>query len=312
MMKKLFILLTLSIYLMNFGFAQKAYKSEKPAYVIYNKKGKRVSYDEMVKELAKHDICLFGELHDCSVSHWMEKIVTKDLLKIKGRENFMVGGEMWEADQQLLMDEFTLYGLVDKKGYVAAAKNWPNFRDYKPLVGIALRNNLKFVCSNIPRRYANIIYKKGLNYLDSLPQEAYKYLPARPIHFNLEEKCYKDMGSVFGPDADHTTKKAAKKTFSAMSNFKGSNLVRAQAIKDATMAYRILKFWKKGKFMIHYNGVYHSMNDSAICYYLRFYNPEVDYVTISVSRQANVLELQEGNNTGDFNIVVDESLPTSY
>ncbi len=296
----------------NTSFAQdkknkvKNYKNDFPAYVIYNSQGKRVTFNEMMDKLGEHDICLFGELHDDPISHWMEKTITLRLFEQKGSD-LIIGGEMWETDQQLIMDEFTLHRLIDKKAYTEGARNWPNFRDYKPLVGIALRNNLKFVCSNIPRRYANIIYKKGPNYLDSLPEEAYKYLPPMPIHFDLNQPAYKAMGSIFGPDKDVVNKSKVP-----MMNYKGSNLVKAQAIKDATMAYNILKFWKKGKYMIHYNGVYHSQNHQSICYYLKYYNPDIDFVTISVAKQDNVLELKKENNTGDFNIIVSENMTTTY
>lgn len=288
--------------------AKKVYKNNFPAYVIYNAKGKQVTFREMLKEIGKHDICLFGEYHDDPISHWLEKIVTLEMLKEKGKK-LVLGGEMWESDEQLLMDEFILHGLVDKKGYVEAARKWPNFKDYKPLLGIALRNKLKFVCTNIPRRYANIIYKKGEHYLDSLPKQAYQYLPPMPIHFDLEQPAYKQMLSVFGPsDASHKPKRGGN----PMMAYKGENLVKAQAIKDATMAHFILKNWKKGQFFMHYNGVYHSMHGQSIGYYLKYYNKDVDIITINVSRQNNNMKLDETNNTGDFNIVVNEDVTTTY
>lgn len=287
---------------------KETYKNNFPAYVIYNSKGKQITFADMMENLPKHDICLFGEFHDDPISHWLEKMVTEELVKEKG-SNLVLGGEMWEADQQLLMDEFVIHKLIDKKMYVESAKNWPNFDDYKPLLGIALRNNLKFVCTNIPRRYARIIYKKGEAYLDSLPKQAYQYLPPLPIHYDLKQPAYKKMLDVFGSDdkADHEQKNG-----NPMMNYKGSNLVKAQAIKDATMAHNILKNWEKGKYFMHYNGVYHSKDYQSIYYYLKYYNPDVDVVTISVFRQDNVMDLEEDNNTADFNIIVQENVTKTY
>lgn len=284
---------------------EKQFQNDFPAYIIYDNKGEKVTYSHMVQELKKHEICLFGEFHDDPISHWMEKMVTKEILKAKG-DSLILGGEMWETDQQLLMDEL-LGGLIDKKSYTQAAINWPNFRDYKPLVGIALKNNLRFVCTNIPRRYANIIYKKGEQYLDSLPKEAYRYLPPLPIHFDLEQPAYAKLLSVFASDSHSKSRSAGP-----MGNFKGSNLVKAQAIKDATMAYNILKNWEKDKYFIHYNGVFHSKNQQGIYFYLKYYNPKVDIVTISVSRQESVMELEAPNNTANFNIVVQENITKTY
>lgn len=316
-MKKLTALLLISFLIFNTSFAKKdknkdkqqTYNSDLPAYVIYNSDGEKVTFAEMMKELYAHDICLFGEMHDDPIVHWLEKIVTQELVNEKGSD-LVLGGEMWEADQQLLMDEFMVHGLVDRQMYVESAKNWPNFRDYKPLLGIALRNDLKFVCTNIPRRYARVIYKKGIEYLDSLPEQAYQYLPPMPVHFDLTQPAYANMLSVFGPDDKAKDNNAG--AAAAMMQYKGSNLVKAQAIKDATMAYRILQNWEEGKYFLHYNGAYHSKFYDSIYYYLKYYKPEVDIVTIHTWKVANVMELPEEENAADFNIMVPSSMPTTY
>lgn len=281
------------------------YSNNFPAYVIYNSNGEQITFTHMMEELGKHDICLFGEFHDDPISHWLEKVVTENLYEEKG-QNLVLGGEMWETDQQLLMDEL-LGGLIDKKSYTEAANNWPNFADYKPLVGVAIKNKLKFICTNIPRRYANIIYKKGEAYLDSLPQQAYQYLPPLPVHYDLTQPAWANMLNLFAPDSDSHASSS-----NPMAKYKGTNLVKAQAIKDATMAHNILKNWEKGKYFLHYNGVYHSKNHQSIVYYLNHYKPEADVVTISVSRQKDVLNLENDNNTGDYNIVVQELVSKTY
>jgi uncharacterized iron-regulated protein len=61
-----FLTLTLSVAFM-MGFA-----SDKPAYLIYNKKGKQVSYEEMLKASSQAEVVFFGELHNNAISHWMQ------------------------------------------------------------------------------------------------------------------------------------------------------------------------------------------------------------------------------------------------
>lgn len=305
---KTMILCLLLGHTVSFAQTTKEYTNDLPAYVIYNAEGEKVSFGEMMQELYKHDVCLFGEMHDSYVAHWLEKMVTEDLVKEKG-ENLVMGGEMWETDQQLLMDEFILTDYVDKKAYIEAAKNWPNFRDYKPLLGIALRNHIKFVCTNIPRRYAKVVYKKGIEYLDSLDKKAYQYLPPLPIHFDLTQPAYANMMSVFGSD---DTNHKPTNTANPMMAYKGSNLVKAQAIKDATMAYNILQNWQKGQYFIHYNGTYHSKNYDAIYYYLKYYNSDIDVVTIHTWTTKNVMDLPKDENAADFNIMIPKTMPKSY
>lgn len=285
---------------------EKAFQNDLPAYMIYDKDGSKVSFSAMIEELKKHEILLFGELHDDPIAHWLEKMVTRKIVEAK-KDSVILGGEMWETDQQLLLNEL-LNGTIDKKTYLQYDINWPNFRDYKPLIGIAMKNDLPFICTNIPRRYANIIYKKGEQYLDSLSDQAKSYLPPMPVYYDLEQPAYAGMLSLFASDDSDNS----HNSHNPMAKFKGPNLVKAQAIKDATMAHNILKHWEKGKYFIHYNGVYHSQNYQSIYFYLKHYKPEVDIVTLSVSRQDDVLQLQDRNNTGDFNIVVAESMNRTY
>ena len=279
------------------------FQNDMPAYMIFDSTGKKVTYAHMVNELAKHQICLFGEFHDDPISHWLEKKVTYALADLKG-DSLVLGGEMWEADDQLIVDEL-LDGTLSKKDYTTIANNWPNFRDYKALMGVAMKNDLRFVCTNIPRRYASIIYKRGEQYLDSLPEQVYAYLPPLPVHYDLTQPAYASMLSLFADEPNPNSK-------NPMAHYKGANLVKAQAIKDATMAHFILKNWDEDKFFLHYNGVYHSKNHQSICYYLEYYKPGVDVVTISVSRQESALELSADNNTGDFNIVVQKDMHKTY
>jgi len=54
------------------------------AYQIYNAKGKKVTYDKMVKQLQDKDVVLFGEFHDNSLAHWLQLELTKSLAQKRG------------------------------------------------------------------------------------------------------------------------------------------------------------------------------------------------------------------------------------
>lgn len=293
--------------------AQSVYSTDLPAYVIYDAQGEKVSFAQMIDELLSADVCLFGELHNDPISHWLELSVAKHLYQNKGQD-LVLGAEMFEADNQLLMDEMVL-GFIDMDTYVSASVLWPNFTtDYKPLVVFAQSAGLKFVCTNIPRRYANIVYKKGIEYIDSLSSQAQSYLPNLPIHFNLEEKAYKDMAASFPSDEQFEAMKGKMMSGApqAMMASKPSNLVKAQAIKDATMAHFIVENWEKGKLFYHFHGEFHSANHSGICYYLKYYNPEITYKTISVNKSEDPLEFDAAQSRADFNIVVQGDMTQTY
>ena len=84
-------------------FVFAAFKSDKPAYFLYNKDGKDVKYEKMMKQLEDADIVLFGESHDNPVAHWLELEVTKDLYEQK-KGNLVLGAELFESDNQVILN----------------------------------------------------------------------------------------------------------------------------------------------------------------------------------------------------------------
>ncbi len=154
-----------------------AMKSDKPAYRIFDLKGRTAEYEKVVKSALDSDIILFGELHNSPICHWLELELTKDLYA-ETKENLVMGAEMFESDDQLVLNEY-LSGKVKEKNFEAEAKLWDNYKtDYKPLVQYALKNKIPFVATNIPRRYASLVNKSGFEGLDSLSNEAKAYSPS--------------------------------------------------------------------------------------------------------------------------------------
>ena len=80
-----------------------AMKSDKPAYQFYNLKGKDAGYKDVLNAALGSDIVFFGELHDSPICHWLELELTKDLYA-EMKENLVIGAEMFESDNQLLLD----------------------------------------------------------------------------------------------------------------------------------------------------------------------------------------------------------------
>ena len=268
-----------------------AFKTNKPAYSLFNIKGKDVKYDKVLKEAIDADIVLFGELHDNAIAHWLQLEMTKDLYEIK-KEDLILGAEMFESDNQVIMDEY-MKGLISQSSFEKEARLWPNYKtDYKPLVEFAKDKKLTFVASNVPRRYASLVNKKGFEGLEELSDEAKAFLPPLPVKYDPELKSYKSMMEMEGMGS-HVT----------------PNFPKAQAIKDATMAHHILKYWEKGKTLIHYHGAYHSQDFESIYWYLKEANPKLKIVTIHTVSQEDIAELEE-SNTGkaDFTICVDSDM----
>ncbi len=141
----------------------------KPSHIIYNAKGKNVSYGKMLKSLSDKDIILFGELHNNPIAHWLQLELTRDLDESK---DLILGAEMFETDNQYELNCY-LKGESEYKELDTIARLWPNYKtDYAPLVNYAKENEIKFVATNIPRRYARMVFEGGLDTLNTLPEKA--------------------------------------------------------------------------------------------------------------------------------------------
>ena len=87
------------------------------------------------------------------------------------------------------------------------------------------------------------------------------------------------------------------------------NLPKAQAAKDATMAYFILENWTEGKTFFHFNGSYHSDHFEGIVWHLKQENPGLKIMTIATVQQEDLDSLSEENDhLANFILCVPENM----
>ena len=272
-------------------FALITIHAQKPAYLIFDSSGKKIAYKEMVKQLDSSDVVLFGEHHNNPISHWLQYEVAEDLNQ---RKDLILGAEMFEADNQQALTDY-IQGTITSKELDSLARLWSNYKtDYAPIVNFAKENELPFIATNIPRRYASLVHKKDLKALDSLTVEEKSWIAPLPIAFDPELPTYKNILEMMG---EHGSPK----------------LVKAQAIKDATMAHFILKNYRPDHVFLHLNGAFHSDYYEGILWYLKRNNATLNYKTISTVEQVNVNVLeQEHLGKADFIICVDSNMTKTY
>jgi uncharacterized iron-regulated protein len=285
-----------SIFISLFLAATSLAAQEQPAYTIYNAKGKASNYAQMLKAMQNADVVLFGELHDNPIVHWLQYETTRSLIAAKGAGYVRLGAEMFEADVQQDLNRY-LAGdtTLSEKDMIKICRAWPNYKtDYKPLVELARENRIPFVASNIPRRYAGIVYRGGFEALDTLPAAKKAHIVPLPVAYDSTLPGYRDI-------------------FMAVGGHGTPNLPRAQAIKDATMGWFVAQNLQAGGLFIHYNGTYHSDNHEGILWYLNRYKPGLKIVTISSQMQEKTGPLKKENlGKGDFVIIVPESMTRTY
>lgn len=289
-MKQVLICIAI-IFISNTAFAQTDDYELKP-FAFYDSEGNKMEYNQVVTESQSADIVLFGEHHNDAIIHWIQLRFIKDLMKTN---ELILGAEFFERDDQLKLDEYTS-GLIPARNFEAEARLWNNYKtDYKPVVDLARDSGLTFIATNVPRRYAALVNKSGLDTLRHLSKEARAYLPKLPISFTMETPGYTEMEEMM---VGHGTDV--------------SNMVKAQALKDATMAESILQNMKKGKIFVHINGDFHSANYGGIYWYLTRKKPKLDVKTIKVYSNKELDFTPEMINSGDFILVVPEDSSKSY
>lgn len=263
----------------------------KSPYTLYTKKGKKVSYKKMQRTLAKKDIVFFGEMHNNAIAHWLQLAFTKDCDQTR---DLVLGAEMFEQDNQEALDRY-LQGKITAKQLDSQARLWKNYpTDYAPLVNYAKANSIPFAATNIPRRYAALVARGGFAALDTLPALTKNWMAPLPMEYDPNLPGYKKMLEM-------------------MPGHGGENLPKAQASKDATMAWFILKYFQPGKLFIHFNGTYHSENGEGILWYLQKSRPELRLGSIATVVQKDTRKLEaEHRGKADFILCVEADMTTTY
>jgi uncharacterized iron-regulated protein len=280
-------LVLIALLVKNSVFAQ-----NKPAYILYNSAGKKTSFKKLSAVAKKSDCILFGEYHDNPITHWLQYDLTQELIS----NNLVLGFEMFESDQQSLLDEY-LSSKLNEKQFKDSCRLWPNYEtDYKPLIDLAKSKNLACVATNVKRKYASLLFKKGRSALDTLPEEQ-KMLFA-PLDFKIDSTLsqYREIRKMGGHEM-------------------GENMMESQAFKDATMAMHIVKYLKLNFQFLHFNGAFHSDFFQGILWYIKQteLGNKKKFLTISTVTQTDISRLEKEHiGKADFIICVPETMTRTH
>ncbi len=263
--------------------------------VFFTGKGKRTSFRKIVKKSRRAEVVFFGELHGNRSIHTLQLLLARHLYE-QTRGNLMMGAEMYQRDDQLLIDEW-FRGVIREKDFEKEAVLWPNYKkDYRPILRFARAHQIPFVATNVPRRYAAAVARTGEQAFSAFLPESRRYMVPYPFEFDMELPGYKRILSM---GANHGM----------------ANVAFAQAFKDATMAHFILKDWDTTRVFLHFNGSYHSNHYEGIVWYVKKWRPNTKIVTIASVEQHQMDYLEDEHiGLADFIIVVpsqEKNVPNS-
>lgn len=281
--------LTLVVSLLFTGLTQ----AERPAYLLYKADGSQIPYSELLNMAAEQDLIFFGELHNNAIAHWLQYELGRDLIADESR-NTHIGLEMFEADQQILIDEY-LSGLISQSSFESEVRLWRNYQtDYKPLFEFAGSKGARIVATNIPRRYASSVFRGGLDILDELSSMAKQWIAPLPIVVDLSLPGYANIQEAAGGHG-------------------GPNLAYAQAVKDATMAHFILMNMRLNDQMLHLNGSYHSNNREGIIWYIEQTVSGYQILTINTIEAEDIHNVDSDRlQAADVTLVVPERMTRTF
>lgn len=271
-MKKIQIIILLSLmcsFILADSFTKQDYCMDD--YKIYQAgNSKPVNIQKMAKKLAKYDVIFFGEWHDDVLLHELEA----ELLPLLSKNNEMaVSLEMFERDVQDILNKY-LEDEISEASFLENSRPWPNYKsDYRPLVEYAKENKQDVLAANVPRRYAALINKQGVEALYTIPEEEKQFV-AKELK-TLDNQYKKQFMNTMMENMGHRN---------AM-NMKGmlDNIYAAQCLKDDTMAESIHEYLQKNpkKQVIHYNGSFHSESHLGTANKLKLLNPKLKIAVIS-------------------------------
>lgn len=268
-------------------------------YKIYDTKNQKIiSAQDIIGEMGTADVLFFGEEHNDSSCHVLERIIFTDLAaKYPGKAALSL--EMFETDCQLVLNEY-LGGLIREKNFITEARAWHNYKDYRPLIELAKAQQIPVIAANAPARYVNMVNRMGLTSLEKLDGTAKGWLAPLPIDTArgaYYEKFLQIMGGHSG-------------------NMGGMQMYQAQNVWDATMGWSVAQFYKKHKDykILHINGGFHSQEKLGAAAQLKKYAPRAKIINIAcfADEAFDNPDWSKFSNSNDYIILTDPNLAKTF
>ena len=197
-------------------------------------------FETMLADLARADAVFVGEQHDDPNTHRLELAIVEGLTR-RGVP-VVVAMEMFERDVQAALDRYAA-GTTTEEQFLKDARPWPRYAtDYRPIVEFAKAHKLPIVASNVPRRVAADVGKKGMPAVEGLGTD--RGLAAREMPCPTSGAYYDRFVEAMGAHAGATP-----------------NFYFAQCVKDETMGESVAETFHKttGRVaIVHFDGAFHS------------------------------------------------------
>jgi uncharacterized iron-regulated protein len=268
-------------------------------FKLYDTRNKQeTTLEKIAADMQSADVLFFGEEHNDSAGHYLESALFKALYDVYGNR-LALSLEMFETDCQLVLNEY-LDGHISEDRFIKEARAWNNYRDYRPLVELAKEKKLDVIAANTPRRYVNMVSRKGMPALDSLPRSSKKFLP--PLPYDTAGGRYREKFMEFMRGGSPGTG--------------NSRIFYSQNLWDAGMAYQVFRYWKKNKEkkVLHLVGRFHSDEKLGTAWQLQKKSSKLRILNISSFSDKSFPnpDWQKFSHLGDYIFLTDPDLKKTY
>lgn len=260
------------------------------AFKVYDTKLKKeISLQELVGSIDQVQVLFFGEEHNDSIAHVLQDSVYALMLSKYGRVALSM--EMFERDVQHVVDEY-LQGMITESVFTKDARAWPNYaKDYRRMIERAKIIQMPVLAANPPRRYVNLVSRRGVASLDSLSKQAKQYIAPLPID-TIQPAYFEKFVEIMGGHAQ----------------LRNRNIFYAQSVWDAGMSFTIHQFMKKHKKgwkVLHLNGRFHTDYQLGTFEQLKRRNKGLTIANISsfAVERLDQINWESYSQLGDFVIV---------
>lgn len=267
-------------------------------YKIYDThSGQLVTIDKIAEDCSQANVLFFGEDHNDSIGHYLEAQIFQALYKRYGND-MALSMEMFETDCQLILDEYMTGHINEDR--LRDARPWNNYKDYRPVVEFARQNNLYVIAANPPRRYVNMVSRKGMQSLDSLPKASKKFLP--PLPYDTASGRYREKFMEFMQGGSPGTN--------------NPRIYYSQNLWDAGMSYSIYHYWKKNKHkkIFHMVGRFHCDEKLGTLAQLQKRKSSLKILNISCFSDASFAnpDWSKYSHLGDYVIMTDPAVKRTF
>lgn len=268
---------------------------------VFRSDGAPSSMDDIYEAIERADVIFIGERHNDPVSHAVERWIWDAALARSGERRAALSLEMFSRDAQYILDEY-LSGLITEAHFLSSANPWQNYKqDYRPLVEAARHMGADVIAANAPRRYANMVSRGGPTATRALTDEARRHMAPWP--WAAPTDAYRAEWNAVMEGAH-------------MAETDLENMLEAQTVWDATMAYSIAEYLVRypDALVVHAVGAFHVESFTGIPEHLARYRPSARQLTVTVLSEEDFTTFHEERHAGlaDFVVLGDESLPRTY